>query len=168
MLVEKLFQSGFVKVASVSQLLAYILCDPLRKDCVYRVCAKCCYKDVEIAPQEQNTTTTWLQWERVKTTSGEKEFTNFVKKAECVTWQDLQRILNEKLDLLAKHQYNWIHQVEQCRQVKETISDTEVVVHMDFSENYGCKLHTEIQAFHFGRSRKGYLNNVSLAFRSFC
>ena len=28
-LVEKLFQSGFVKVVSVSQLLASIVCDPL-------------------------------------------------------------------------------------------------------------------------------------------
>lgn len=44
------------------------------------------------------------------------------KNPECGTWQDLQRMLNEKLDLLAKHHYNWIHQVEQCRQV-------------DFSEN---------------------------------
>lgn len=52
MLVEKLFQSGFVKVASISELLSSIVCDPLRKDCMYRVCVKCCYKEVEIAPQE--------------------------------------------------------------------------------------------------------------------
>jgi len=74
--------------------------------------------------------------------------------------------LNEKLDLLAKHHYNWIHQVEQCRQVKETISDTEVVVHMDFSENYACKLHTEIQAFHFGGSRKQATIHTSVVYTS--
>lgn len=50
--------------------------------------------------------------------------------------------------------------------MKETISDTEVVVHLDFSENYACKLHTEIQAFHFGGSRKQATIHTSVVYTS--
>ena len=32
--------------------------------------------------------------------------------------------------------------------------EDEVCIHVDFSQSYGCKLNTEIQAFHFGDSHK--------------
>ena len=32
--------------------------------------------------------------------------------------------------------------------------ECEAVLHIDFSENYACKLSTEIQSFHFGGSRR--------------
>lgn len=37
---------------------------------------------------------------------------------------------------------------------------------MDFSENYACKLHTEIQAFHFGGSRKQVTIHTSVVYTS--
>ena len=37
---------------------------------------------------------------------------------------------------------------------------------MDFSENYACKLHTEIQAFHFGGSRKQATIHTSVVYTS--
>ena len=68
--------------------------------------------------------------------------------------------------MLAKHHYIWLHQAEQCRHLKDTISDTELVFHMDFSENYGCKLHKEIQAFHFGGTRQQATIHTSVAYTS--
>lgn len=35
----------------------------------------------------------------------------------------------------------------------QNLSDTEAILHIDFSENYPCKLAQEIQTFHFGASR---------------
>ena len=40
------------------------------------------------------------------------------------------------------------------RELKETLRPDELCVHIDFSENYSCKLNTEVQAFHFAGSRK--------------
>lgn len=37
---------------------------------------------------------------------------------------------------------------------------------MDFSENYGCKLHKQIQAFHFGGSRQQATIHTSVAYTS--
>ena len=37
--------------------------------------------------------------------------------------------------------------------MKNTLSSTELVLHIDFVENYCCKLADEIQSFHYGASR---------------
>lgn len=66
------------------------------------------------------------------------------------TWKDLLKSFNVKLDALAKHQYIWIHQVEHCRALKNSLQPHEAVVHMDFSKNCACKMNTKIQSFHFG------------------
>lgn len=39
------------------------------------------------------------------------------------------------------------------RELKEKLQENDLVLHVDFSENYGCKLNTEIQSFHFGGNR---------------
>ena len=54
------------------------------------------------------------------------------------------------LEELAGYHYNWIHQIRQLRNLKENLKNNEMVLHIDFSENYACKPNTEIQAFHFG------------------
>lgn len=108
----------------------------------------------------------WQQWERQKIVEGDKSFTNIVKKTNNWTWDDLLKVFNSKLDSLAKHQYNWLHQAEQCRCLKETLSEEETVFHMDFSENYTCKLATEVQAFRFGGNRRQATIHTSVAYTS--
>lgn len=44
--------------------------------------------------------------------------------------------------------------MQQFSHVKENLKNNEMVLHIDFSENYECKLNTEIQAFHFGCNRQ--------------
>ena len=48
----------------------------------------------------------------------------------------------------------------------ETLSEDEVVVHMEFSENDAYKLATEFQAFHFGGSRKQATIHTIVAYTS--
>ena len=87
-------------------------------------------------------------------TDGHKSYTNFVKEAQTGTYAELLNLFNRKLDSLAKHHFNWLHQAKECRALKESLTEDEVVLHVDFSENFSCKLHSEVQAFHFGGSRK--------------
>lgn len=164
LLVEKLKQKGLLKTSSTSELIAAIVCDPRQRNCMYRVCAKCCYNEIEADVPEESVKIMWQQWERQKTVEGDKPFTNIVKKTNNGTWDDLLKVFNSKLDSLARHQYNWLHQTEQCRRLKETLSDEEAVLHMDFSENYACKLATEVQAFHFGGNRRQATIHTSVAY----
>ena len=166
LLVEKLKLKGLLKTSSISQLVAAIVCDAKIKKCMYRLCPKCCYNDIQVVLPEEPQEIVWEQWEREKTQDGGKQTTHFAKKKKSGTWSELVKVFNSKLDALATHQYNWIHQAEQCRHLKETLSEEEVVVHMDFSENYACKLATEIQAFHFGGSRKQATIHTIVAYTS--
>ncbi|KAL4710696.1 hypothetical protein ACJJTC_004341 [Scirpophaga incertulas] len=49
---------------------------------------------------------------------------------------------------LKKMQYSTV------KELKENLSDNEVLIHVDFSENYLLKYNEEIQSFHFGGSRQ--------------
>ena len=50
------------------------------------------------------------------------------------------------------HIANIYHQFSELKKLKEELKDTEVIVHVDFSENYSCKHFEEIQNVHFGGS----------------
>ncbi len=151
---DKLHQKGILLTNSISELLAVIACNTTSKQCMYRTCAKCCYNELEFEGPVEETEITWQQWSRVVTSEKEKNFANFAKVTQSGKCEDLLALLNKKLDSLAKHHFNWLHQAKILRELKETLREDEVCIHVDFSENYGCKLSSEIQAFHFGGSRK--------------
>lgn len=154
LLATKLYSRGVLKTKSISELLYMIVCDTKNKACMDRTCAKCCYEQVECLETKTSTQVTWEQWKRVTSTNGEKIFSNVVKQTQTGTEKDLIELFHEKLEALAVHQFNWLHQAEQFRLLKQNITECEAVLHIDFSENYACKLSTEIQSFHFGGSRQ--------------
>ena len=62
--------------------------------------------------------------------------------------------------------YNINHQFITLKSFRENLSDTEAVVHVDFSENYQCKLSTECQSFHFGASRNQVTMHTGVSYTS--
>lgn len=83
-LTEKLQQKGLLKTTSISQLLSSIVCSPGNKSCMYRVCTKCCYNEVESPIPQTEETVTWHQWIRKPVSEGQKTYINFVKEAQTV------------------------------------------------------------------------------------
>ena len=67
LLVERLRQKGLLKTSSISQLLAAIVCDPKEKKCMYRLCPKCCYEELEVQLPEEPQEIVWEHWEMEKT-----------------------------------------------------------------------------------------------------
>ncbi|XP_041961131.1 FK506-binding protein 5-like [Alosa sapidissima] len=160
LLLDRIHQSGFIGSKSISDALVQIVCDVKKKKCMFRQCAKCCYSEIELAIPQNTGLVTWHQWQRERVCSEGKTFPHFVKRALTGKWEDLLKSFNEKLDALAKHQYIWIYQVEQCRALKNSLQDHEAVVHMDFSENYACKLNVEVQSFHYGGMMNGQYGHI--------
>lgn len=89
LLVDKLHQNGMLKTSSVSELIASIVCDTKNKQCMYRACEKCSNNKIDLVLPKEAACTTWQQWEREKTSNGERSFTNFVKNTMKGTWKDL-------------------------------------------------------------------------------
>ncbi|CAK6978283.1 uncharacterized protein LOC125882102 [Scomber scombrus] len=148
----------------MSQRLSSIVCSPDNKTCMYPVCPKCCYNEVEIPTPQAEETITWHQWIRKSVSEGPKTYMNFVKETQTGTCAELLNIFNQKLDSLAKHHYNWLHQAKECRALKESLREDEIVLHVDFSENLSCKLNSEVQAFHLGGSQKQATVHTCMAY----
>ena len=75
--------------------------------------------------------------------------------------EDFSTGLKEKL---GKHVYNIRHQYAALRGLKEHLCENEVVLHVDFAENFLCKYSTEIQAVHFGDSHKQALLHTGVSY----
>lgn len=121
---------------------------------MYQVWPKCCYNEVEIPIPQAEETMAWHQCIRKSVLEGPKTYMNFIKETQTGTFAELLNIFNQKLDSLAKHHYNWLQKAKECRALKESLREDEIALHVDFSENFSCKLNSELQAFHFGESRK--------------
>lgn len=168
LMIEKLRQKGLLASTSISQLLSAIVCSLDNKECMYRVCAKCCYNEIEGVDTHGEENVIWYQWIRKSVPEEKKNYTHFVKEAQTGTLHELLKSFNKKLDSLAKHHFNWLHQAKMCRTLKETLTEDEVVLHIDFSENFSCKLNSEVQAFHFGGSRKQATVHTCVAYTAHC
>ena len=129
-----------------------------------RVCTKFCYDEPNLQDHDPADTATWEQWEKQDVVVGERSYKNWVKKKKRGTVGELTVVFNQSLNRIASHQLNWLHQVKQFRHIKENIHPNEMVLHIDFSENYACKLNTEIQAFHFGGNRQQATMHTGVAY----
>lgn len=75
---------------------------------------------------------------------------NIVKSTKV----DLANEFFKQLPPFKEHVRNITHQHIELRNKKITISHNELLLQVDFSENYCTKLHSEIQSMHFGASKK--------------
>lgn len=61
---------------------------------------------------------------------------------------------SEEINRYKRHVFNIKNQHRHYRELKENSKVNEAMIHIDFSENYACKLSIEIQSMHFGASQK--------------
>lgn len=92
LLSEKLLQKDLLEAASISQLLPSIVCSTDNKACMYRVCPKCCYLEIEVRTPEDETVT-WHQLIRKPVSEGEKMYMNFVKEENRGTCTELVELV---------------------------------------------------------------------------
>ncbi|KAK0132285.1 hypothetical protein N1851_032914 [Merluccius polli] len=159
--------SGILLTNSISDLLEAIVCDSTNQKCMYRLCAKCCYNEVEFVGPLDNSIITWEQWERIVVTVEEKTCAKYHKIEKSGSTADLLGLLNQKIDPFTRHQFNWLHQTQSLRELKHSLLRDELCIHIDFSENYSCKLNREVQPFHFGSSQKQATIHTCVAYTGF-
>lgn len=89
----------------------------------------------------------------------------------------LVSVFQDQMTKFMKHVANIQHQFKVTSNIKNKLADDEVLVHIDFSENYSCKYSEEVQSVHFGGSRNQvtlhtaviyYKNRSNIVNRSFC
>ena len=160
---DRLYQQSVVKTSKVEDLMLSMCCTP-SKECMYRECSNCKNKALQILPFEEGGQTWWHHWqhkaeerEKKAKDGGTEKFTVHLTTKEKV-YGTLQVLIDDFSEMLqakiGRHIYNIKHQYATLRKLKENLTEEEVLLHVDFAENYLCKYATEIQAVHFGDSHK--------------
>lgn len=130
----------------------------------------------------EETECSWLEWqckqhEYIKQNGDGTTSSQTTRKYENVartgTISELISLFTKELILFKIHFFNINHQYSKYREVIGNLNEYELCILVDFSENYLCKLSSEIQAMHFGASRAQItlhtfirkITNQSLSFR---
>lgn len=181
---NKLYSERAVHHKDLSSLIKDITCNDKNKTCMYRTCDRCKNKKIRTSVEKNEINlgkiVQWKIWksrrvERQKVRNGETIVSKSnvtLKETETGTIATLIDELQSEIERLARHEFNINHQYLTLKKLKETCRDNELILHVDFSENYLCKYTEEIQSVHFGASKKqisihtglAYLSNTTLPF----
>jgi hypothetical protein len=155
--VDKLYQINVLDTNSIRKVMEESCCDVEKKSCMYRKCTSCVTKMTFRLPDEDAKITykKWIQKKETRTIKGkEKNIRITEKKTEECTIKELVGIFIESLSIMGPHIFQIHYQYKSMKHLKENLTSNEIMIHMDFSENYVIKHAEEIQAMHFGASKR--------------
>lgn len=157
-MIMKLHENKVLPCCNLTKFLTMKTCNVYSTKCLLRECEGCANKMVEYYLPQPNRIVTYEQW-MYETVSYEKNgkmktVRKPILKAIKVSLRSLVLQLENTLPLFFKHVATIAHQYQTISELKKTLADNEVLIHIDFSENYCCKYNEEIQAVHFGGARQ--------------
>ena len=158
LMADRLYNLKVIKEKYPENILHTVCCSVKSSECMYRECNDCKDRRVKFEPYERTETTWWYEWKLVdheyKNKSGKTETTKKTAKIRVEGTVDrLADLFDENLcRKLCRHVFNIRHQYKELLQKKLSLGNHEMMMHIDFSENYALKYHTEIQSVHFGAS----------------
>ncbi|CAG9787961.1 unnamed protein product [Diatraea saccharalis] len=161
MKIKKLTSLGMIETTNLNDTLSIVVCNLDSKACAYGECLTCCNKCIEFNKDtcDKNEIVTWDEFatqehEYINKNDGKMSTTKKVVKKEVHDkLKALTSAFNEDLKMMKKHVFNIKHQYAQYLSCITNLKSNEVAIHIDFSENYLCKLSTEVQSMHFGASK---------------
>lgn len=160
MKIKKLASLGIIETASLNEILSMVVCNLDSKACAYGECLTCCNKRIEFNEDtwDMNEIVSWNEFateehEYINKTGKMATTKKIVKKEVREKLKALTESFNEDLKMMKKHVFNIKHQYAQYLSCITNLKSNEVAIHIDFSENYLCKLSTEVQSMHFGASK---------------
>jgi len=87
-----------------------------------------------------------------------------IKDIEQASKEVLAEEINDELQKEAKHIFNINHQYKQLYSLRQKLRQHDILIHIDFSENYNCKYVSEIQSVHFGASQRQISLHTGVAY----
>lgn len=168
MLTEKLHISDVVNTKKPDEIMEMLCCEKNSEKCLLRKCDKC--KDQVIIYKEFNSADSivyhkWVTTKETRVVQGNEKVFQITSKTEIKT--DIGSAVDELESTIVKfmnHVANIHHQHQYIKDLKENISIEEALFHVDFSENFSAKYSEEVQAIHFGASRRQFTLHTGVAY----
>ncbi|XP_034093341.1 uncharacterized protein LOC117560540 [Gymnodraco acuticeps] len=163
-LAEKLHTLKLIRSVDMEDLTSSISCNPNSKDSMYNECPHCKGQEFAIAAEvnlQANVELTQWSTETVirekKNKDGKKDKVPMkitVKKKKDIVLADLLEMFQGQLRHFKRHTFNIKSQFTHYRELRKSMTNQECLIHVDFLENYSCKLAAEIQAMHLAPNQK--------------
>lgn len=158
LMISKLHEVKALICHSVSAALATITCNLHSTKCLFRECSTCKERTLEYYLPMPNQLVTYRQWiyevSSFEKDGKQKSVRKPVKKEYRVKLKQLVQDFEAALPLFFHHVGTIAHQYQAIQNIKNNLTLNDVLIHVDYSENYCCKYHEEIQAVHFGGARQ--------------
>lgn len=172
LMASRLRQLNIVDNNKPHELVAQIVCDKKKYECMYEQCEKCKGRKLNMEIADESLQISWKIWEaqdkKYRKPSNENETTTKIvtKNNHSGTVKELSENFEFALPKFKTHIFNIANQSQALKMCKEKTAenDFEALMILDFSENYSCKFNGEIQSFHFGGSRAQATLHTSVAY----
>ena len=155
-LVNAMKNKGVLETSDLNLLVKSFMCSVDCIECAYGECVSCQTPEFRFSRLMTDDEICFWQWEsgrkRYTQNGEEKEVKITVKTMKKVTEREAVAMFLEAMKMFKKHWFTMCRQFSAFRENKTNIKEDECVVHVDFSENFNCKYHSEVQAVHFGAS----------------
>jgi len=137
-----------------------MFCNPISELCHFRKCPTCAGKIITINGFDGESECYYENWDSVKEhgRDGQDHRHTIKQKVYCSAYDLVNEFLDTVLPNYIKHKAFDAHQKNVMNELKEELTDSDMLLNIDFAENYSCKYFEEIQSLHFGGSR----NQISL------
>jgi hypothetical protein len=178
-MINKLHELNILQSKDLDKICELVTCDQRRKSCMTRSCNRCKNSKFQVNDFEnygmQVEFYSWNTATEIYETDGKNVRTQKVVKEPNQT--TVEHLLNDAQDLVktkfCNHVFNIRHQFCSLKSLCDNLQTNEILRHVDFSENYACKLSDEIQRLHFGGSRHQVSLHTSVLYsstdtKSFC
>jgi len=156
---DVLVKEKLLSEKNIESLCSSVTCENDSKACMLNTCEQCKFKEpidmTKIENKEKIVKHFLWKLEKQEVTKRDKKFivTKTVKVEVKEKLSDLSSNFNKEFrTAFCPHVYRKNHQTKQRQKCIAELAYDEAAVHIDFSENYLCKMNEEIQAMHFGSS----------------
>lgn len=157
LITRRMKEEKILKSSCIDKIIDDEMCcgkERATSDCMFRKCNNCREKMIEFGLFVGEQPTYYDTWKsQMEKGRDGKSYRRKVKVRIQCTCYELVNIFHKMLTDYMPHLGNLRHQYNSITKLKECLTDKDLLIHIDFSENYGCKWTREIQSCHFGGNR---------------
>lgn len=142
LIIEALHRNRITEHSTSSKLLSSITCNRWTESCLIRSCKLCCDKNLTFEIENGESSTYYYAWKTVKEnrisakTNKEIIVQRTIKKKEICSKKELVHFFLVQWPLFIEHVIRMEHQNNVVQKKKKELKDTELLTHVDFSQNY--------------------------------
>ena len=162
LLVYSLGNNDIISGKKIDKVIESIVCEPNSEKCMLRKCSECKSKKIMFNPTKNKDDTfcydKWITRKENRISAKTKKEISVqltLKEKVETTIKDIEKTFESKLLFpFMAHVQRKDHQYKVTEDRKKSLSECDLYILMDWSENYQCKYASEPQAVHFGASKE--------------